>query len=65
MLGPEVIEQKDLNKIGERAIQQQSLKNLYDAVNVCIKPVQYTWATRSAFSYKCPVFAYVIIFTFD
>ena len=46
----------------------------YDAVNVCIKPVQYTWAARSAFasykrpafaSYKRPAFAYVIIFTFD
>ena len=41
------------------------MKEEYDAVNVCINPVQYTWATRSAFSYKRPVFANVIIFTFD
>ena len=37
----------------------------YDARNVCIDPVQYTWATRSAFAYERPVFAYMIIFTFD
>ena len=46
-------------------IQQQSLKNEYGAVNVCSYPVQYARATRSAFAYEQPVFAYVLIFTFD
>ena len=42
-------------------IRQQSLKNEYDAVNICVNPVQYTRATRSAFAYDRPAFAYVII----
>ena len=37
----------------------------YDDVNVCINLVQYTSATRSAFAYERPAFAYVIIFTFN
>ena len=46
-------------------MQQQTLKNEYDDVNVCINPVQYAWATRSAFADDCLAFAYVIIFTYD
>ena len=33
----------------QNTIQHQSLKNEYDAVNVCIKLVHYTQATRVAF----------------
>ena len=41
------------------------------SVHPVIKPIKDrgassgAWATRSAFSYKRPAFAYVIIFTFD
>ena len=49
----------------QNSIQQQSLKNEYDAVNVCIIPVQHTRETRSAFAYERPAFAHMIIFTFD
>ena len=46
-------------------MQQQSLKNEYDAVNFRINTVHYTWATLSAFAYERPALACVIIFTFD
>ena len=49
----------------QNTLQRQPTKIEYDAVNVSIKSVQYTWATRSACGYKRPAFVYVIIFTFD
>ena len=42
-------------------MQQQSLNNEYDALNVCSNTIHYTWATQSAFAYERPVFAYMII----
>ena len=49
----------------QNTVQQQSLEKEYDDVNVCINPVHYTCATRSASAYERPAFAYVIIFTLD
>ena len=49
----------------QNTIQRQTLKNEYNAINVCINPVQYGRATRSACAYERPAFAYVIIFTLD
>ena len=49
----------------QNTIQRQPTKIEYDAVTVCINPVQYTQATRSAFAFERPAIAYVIIFTFD
>ena len=49
----------------QTTVQQLSLKNEYDAVNVYIISVHYTQATRSAFAYERPTFDYVIILTSD
>ena len=49
----------------QNTVLHQSMKNEYDAANVCIYPAQYFQATRSAFAYERPVCAYVITFIFD
>ena len=48
----------------QNTIQQQSLKNDYDAMSVFIKPVQYTQTTRSAFANERPAFAQVTLLIF-
>ena len=56
----QVIQFRELNQY-KKSIQQQSLRNEYDAVYVCINPVKNSQETRSAIAYERPAFAYMII----
>ena len=55
------VELEQVSKCFTTAVTKES----YDAINFCIHPVQLARATRSAFAYERPAFAYMIIFTFD